>query len=208
MSSNRLFYDTCQAKQQIFESVQPGNYMLGMPFSNCAPCVSNDPHNRLQATQPTKSQELIDVDSELMNITKPSTKCSSKKWPNGSTCLNYDHSQANVVPPSPDQIDGEEDCFAKTDDTRLNNPPCNLRGTGWNRWEWLCMNPQDKVELPFAAGTCNRILVKDNHRPCIPTPIDPQPLLPRGGELPCEMITPVCSNPTEPASVYWKGCNV
>ena len=70
------------------------------------------------------------------------------------------------------------------------------------------MNPQDKVELPFAAGTCNRIVVKDNHRPCIPTPIDPFPLLPRGGELPCELITPVCSNPTAPASVYWKGCNV
>jgi hypothetical protein len=36
-----------------------------------------------------------------------------------------------------------------TDDSRLSNPPCNLRGTGWNRWEWLCLNPQERVEIPF-----------------------------------------------------------
>ena len=30
-----------------------------------------------------------------------------------------------------------DNCFKGSEDTRLSNPPCNLRGTGWNRWEWL-----------------------------------------------------------------------
>ena len=31
------------------------------------------------------------------------------------------------------------------EETRQSNPPCNLRGTGWNRWEWLCKNPQKHI---------------------------------------------------------------
>ena len=42
-----------------------------------------------------------------------------------------------------------QDCHLNSEPTKLSNPPCNLRGTGWNRWEWLCQNPQDKVEIPL-----------------------------------------------------------
>jgi hypothetical protein len=32
---------------------------------------------------------------------------------------------------------------------RLTNPPCTLRGTGWNRWEALPHQPQVTFETPF-----------------------------------------------------------
>ena len=57
------------------------------------------------------------------------------------------------------------------EEIRTSNPPCNLRGTGWNRWEWLCMDPQERVLMPFDNMVSNRIIVKDNHRPCVPNPI-------------------------------------
>jgi hypothetical protein len=76
-----------------------------------------------------------------------------------------------------------------------------LRGHGWNRWEWLCHDPQENVSRPFEWNVSNRILVKDNHRPCIPKPLDPTPVLPRGGTLPCEMTVPTCANFTLPVSV-------
>ena len=73
-----------------------------------------------------------------------------------------------------------KDCFVAAEDTRLTNPSCNLRGTGWNRWEHLlCGNPQERVEIPFNWNISNRIQAKDNHRPCIPSPLDPTPALPR-----------------------------
>ena len=56
------------------------------------------------------------------------------------------------------------------EDTRLSNPPCTLRGTGWNRWEWLCQDPQEELR-PFDFNISNRIAAKDAHRPCIPIPI-------------------------------------
>jgi hypothetical protein len=47
-----------------------------------------------------------------------------------------------------------------------------LRSTGWNRWEWLCQNPQDKALMPFDFLISNRLMMKDNHRPCLPKPLD------------------------------------
>ena len=64
------------------------------------------------------------------------------------------------------------------ENTRLSNPSCNLRGTGFNRWEWLCNNPQERVLIPFDVNVSNRLVVKDNHRPVIPTLIDQTSILP------------------------------
>ena len=101
------------------------------------------------------------------------------------------------------------DCTFITDETRTSNPPQNLRGTGWNRWETLCKNPQSKVLIPFDYNIQNRIVVKDNHRPCIPTPIDVNLSLPTGqGGVPCQPTSSACYAPTEPPSVHWQDPNV
>ena len=70
------------------------------------------------------------------------------------------------------------DCDNWVENTRISNPSCNLRGTGWNRWEWLCENPQERVLMPFDTNISNRLVVKDNHRPVIPKLIDQNPILP------------------------------
>ena len=78
------------------------------------------------------------------------------------------------------------DCLMTSEETRTTNPACNLRGTGWNRWEWLCLDPQERVEIPFDHNINNRILVKDNHRPCIPKPLDQTLSMPKYmGDLSC-----------------------
>ena len=98
-----------------------------------------------------------------------------------------------------------DNCFIGSEDTRLSNPACNLRGTGWNRWEWLCLDPQERVLMPFDYNINNRLVVKDNHRPCIPKPIDVTPSLPKGdGDLLCDITQKVCSVPTGPPSVQWQ----
>jgi hypothetical protein len=50
------------------------------------------------------------------------------------------------------------------------DPPCTARGSGWNRWEWLCQNPQEGIMLPFDNLVTTRLAAKDSYRPCIPTP--------------------------------------
>ena len=201
MSFNRLNYDTCAYKHTLAESVGPGEYQINTPSISCEPCFPNDPSYRLQRQGASVSSSIIDTDSELSGITRLSSNCPSKKYlpsenKNGELCQNNNlrHFKDCNMPPA--------------EETRSTNPACNLRGTGWNRWEWLCLDPQERVLIPFDHNINNRLVVKDNHRPCIPRPIDVSASLPKADNKPIYTpITKTCGVPTDPSSVHWKNSN-
>jgi len=168
MSFNRLNYDACTYVHNLKQSIGSADYQLGAPMPHCQPCFANDPTLRASkgyAVALCKNKPLIDVDSELQGITRAATNCPTQKF----------------VPAKPYcDLTPVQDCreALPAEDTRLSNPTCTLRGTGWNRWEWLCQNPQAKVLLPFDYNIDNRLIVKDNHRPCLPEPLDQSLALP------------------------------
>ena len=202
MSFNRLNYDTCTYKQNLYQSVGPGEYRLTEPPNVDEICYAESPQIRMQrqGVSVRKDMPLIDVDSELLNITRQATNCPSRKYiPDGSQCglTNPDDANRN--------LEHGNDCYFTVEDTRLSNPPCTLRGTGWNRWEWLCLDPQDRVLMPFDHNINNRLIVKDNHRPCIPKPIDVSISLPPNTGNPISNATSnAISVPTGPPSVQWR----
>jgi hypothetical protein len=203
MSFNRLNYDTCSYQHTLAESVGPGEYMLTEPPNVTQPCFAESPQIRLQrqGVSVAKNMPLIDVDSELMNLTRPATNCPSRKYiPDGNQC-NEDHKLNEAKT----NVEHGNDCFFQVEDTRLSNPSCNLRGTGWNRWEWLCLDPQERVLMPFDYNINNRLVAKDNHRPCIPKPIDVSySLPPKSGEPKANNTVSTCGVPTGPPSIQWQ----
>ena len=153
MSFNRLNYDTCAYKQNLYQSVGPGEYRLTEPPNSCNICLPQTPHIRLQKQGVSVKSDipLIDVDSELMNLTRPATNCPSRKYiPDGSQCglTNPNNKDKN--------LEHGSNCDFGIEDTRISNPPCTLRGTGWNRFEWLCLDPQDRVLIPFEHNINNK----------------------------------------------------
>lgn len=173
MSSNRLDYDVRAYEKVINESVGPGYYQLSKPPVGCKPCFNNNPDVRLQfnGNSIAKNKLLIDVDSELMGLTRNISKDPEKKYQKPE-----DDDEGN--PKQGIELQHFDDCHFPVEHTKLSNPPCTLRGTGWNRWEWLCKNPQEQVIIPFEWNINDKLLAKDNHRPCIPTPIDQTNVLP------------------------------
>lgn len=165
MSSNRLNYDVKAYQTTINQSSGPGKYQLSRPAISCEPCFQTNPETRMQSVgvSVSKDRPLIDVDSELMGLTRKATKDPEKKMYQNKDDNNLKHFK---------------DCFINQEHTKLSNPPSNLRGTGWNRWEWLCQNPQDQVEIPFNWKMDTKLVAKDNHKPCIPTPMDHHNLVP------------------------------
>ena len=165
MSFSRLNYDDCTYKHVLRESVSPGDYMTSTPRVDCSNCYFPSPDVRLNHYGAGKCKDLIDVDSELMGITRKASNCPMGKFlPQGEElCV----------------MELGKDCMGLTiEETRLSNPPCTLRGTGWNRFEWLCKNPQDNIFIPFDYHINERLVAKDNHRPCIKDPIDQTYALP------------------------------
>lgn len=226
MSFNRLSYDSGAYSQDINESVGPGVYKLNEPGVACPKqCYPYPPSIRLQkqGVSIDKTKFLIDVDSELNGLFKKYTRDPSKNYvpccPD-TVCTSGELCGQGVAGAcknnkglkrgerfSDDSLHHFPDCFIPVEHTRISNPTCNLRGTGWNRWEWLCLDPQERTEIPFDFNISNRIVVKDNHRPCVPKPVDPTLALPKGGNLPCTNTNPTCGVYTDAPSVNWRNCD-
>jgi hypothetical protein len=73
-SSNRLIYDSCAYNRSIKESTSPGEYRLyGGANENCGKCIFENFYMPFD-------KEIVDVESELLNITRPNTKCTELKY--------------------------------------------------------------------------------------------------------------------------------
>ena len=182
MSFNRLDYDKCSYKQEISESIGPGEYQLNTPFISCDDCYNRDPQIIMQRSGASvaKNMPMIDVDSELININRKLSNCSNDSF---IPKFNKEGEIDNSI-----EVVNFKNCdMPTTENTLLSNPPCNLKGTGWNRWEWLCQDPQAKVELPFDYNISNRMVFKDNHRPVVPNLIDQSTFLPENNDEPIKV---------------------
>jgi hypothetical protein len=147
----RYKYDLGKMVENNEITTGPGRYVLDVPnrFGNAA-YVPN-PTTRMQkwGASHDMSSTKTDVESDLWNIARPTTK---------SVCGQFDPNTdpQRILTPMPET--DLPQTFA-----RLVDPPCTLRGSGWNRWEWLCENPQENVMIPFEWSVNTRHANKDGY---------------------------------------------
>jgi hypothetical protein len=191
MSFNRLNYDKCESKIAIKESVGPGLYQVNTPVL-CNTCFQDNPQIISQkggvSMNANKDWRFyagpIDVESELMNINRPATKCPTGKYEpkcpkcgivvSGQPCgqgVAYVCFQCGINIPRGGMCNEDlvnlPDCHFPVENTRLSNPPSTLRGTGWNRFDPLCLDPQDQIFFPGEYHIPTRMVFRDNFRPCL-----------------------------------------
>jgi hypothetical protein len=96
-SSNRLIYDNCAYQKKLYESTSPLAYMLyDGKMESCDKCTYEG--------QFWRPYDLVDVESELKNITRANSKCPQYKYnPNckrSKYCLStYDKTAPVVLAP-------------------------------------------------------------------------------------------------------------
>lgn len=164
----RRKYDGCTTNDDMRVSTGPGRYMLDEPPMYCNATYAPEPTTILQKWGDAQNAQYIktDVESDLFNIDRPTTRV---------ICDQY-NPNTNVMNKGP-LTPMKEESFPQSH-TRLSDPPCTLRSTGWNRWEWLCQNPQEKAMIPFDWEISTRLQQKDEFKPCIPTPSGFKPVMP------------------------------
>lgn len=171
-------------------------YMLGTPANDvgpeCARDIPGDPFLRFQAWGPNTCApaNAVDDGSELRGLNYKSSKCSADQYVPGK----YKAAACAVA-----GTGNPRACMAPTESTRISNGPCTLRGTGWNRWEWLCYDPQDKAIIPFEWNVSYRTVVKDNHAPILEEPMDQSMFVPSAGKDPA-----FNKPPSDPAQEWLK----
>tara|TARA_B110000208_G_scaffold116960_2_gene143312 strand:+ start:71 stop:748 length:678 start_codon:yes stop_codon:yes gene_type:complete len=185
MSFTGTKYDLVATGIEARNSVNQGLYYLNEPRINCTGCYPYPPTVRLQkmGDSVVPTNELVDLESELKGQTVGRAPYILSKNPNAQYMPNgeYNPTQDNNF-----KTHNLKDCFFPKEYTRLDNPASNIRGMGPNRFQWLCLNPQDKVafntgdsRLPFNWNQSSRIIAKDNNRPVLPTPLGQKNVWPK-----------------------------
>jgi hypothetical protein len=225
MSWNRLRYDYCEQKKQVFESVGPGNYQVQTPVL-CGTCFQDNPSVIMQKSGVSLNRGYdwrfydgpVDVESDLRNITRPASRCPSDKYlPKCTNCgciyqgLPCGAGVAQMCQAckqgklSRGERCGDQNmvdfpnCHFPVEHTRLDS--CPPRGLSVNRFETLCLDPQKNVFFPGAYQIPTRLVMKDNHRPCVPIPAV-NSMAPPPRMQPCPRTEPVCANFTAPLYQY------
>ena len=183
----RQLYDEGTSKRDLEQATRIARYRLDpIATERCQPCRPPQPGVIGDVgVSVTRNRPLIDVESDLFRIGLKNSNDPDMQMPtcphcgnftDGSLgCRNCKDGEANTLAHLPS-------CVPITDYTRLTNPLCTGREVGVNRFQPLCMNPQDehRWKQRSEVGICYRNVVKDNHVPCIPKLIDQTPALPTG----------------------------
>lgn len=167
-------FDFCAYDEKLKRTMYSGLYQVQTPSNDCMSCkqgVPSDPSLRYQryGYSSCPNGTSIDDESELRGINYKNSKCNDNYYYPGK------YSSNGIC-----NVKGTTTCaFNPQESTRLSNPACNLHGTGINRWNWLCFDPQEHAIQEFEReGTNVRMLFKDNHTPCLEKMMDQTMMLP------------------------------
>ena len=154
MTSTRSKYDNFHQEDDMRITSYAIRYQLDKPEHNCPSSFPAEPTIRLQysgASWP-EGQWRTDIESDLKNINRLGTRVKNNS-------IQYDP-ESNKMNKHP--LVNAADLSLGNTSQRITNPPCTLRASGWNRWEYLLHNPQDNFETPFDFFIPSRTQSKDN----------------------------------------------
>ena len=128
------------------------NYMLDDVRVNTDTLYPHDPSIKFQKSGLDKNSnsEFMDVNSEILNITRPLTKDVKGIWTGGSVMDDVEFKDSNL----------------SSKYSRMDEPAFELRGQTKNRWIELPLNPQENIIEPFRRIGTNTHLTLVDHYQC------------------------------------------
>ena len=131
-------------------------YMLNAVTVTTKSLYPNDPSIKYQNSGLYKNtdEKFMDVNSEILNITRPLTKDANGVW-----------NSPNVGVMTVDELELDNTNFASRY-SRLDEPSFELKGKTKNRWVELPLNPQENVIEPFKRLGSNTHLTLIDHYDC------------------------------------------
>lgn len=135
----RYRHDAGKMREHNEISTGPGRWALNPPnaYGNAAFVPTVTTINQKWGAAHDMTSTKTDVESDLKNLGRPTVR---------TTCGQYQPEQGAAIASRLTAM--PEVAFPQTS-SHLADPPCTLRSTGVNRWEWLPENPQQNVMVPF-----------------------------------------------------------
>ena len=153
MAFTRFKYDNCRTKKSLQQSTDPGRWILNVPGNGNNPCYMEDPQIIPQKWGANLRTNTINLESDLRGVNRNlSRDCLGK-----NEYQKYDVPNQAIQYPTCSQL--------TTEQSRATNPAWWYRDLEQNNFEYLPLNPQVNVCVPFQSNLNTRILEKDYFTP-------------------------------------------
>ena len=155
MAFTRFHDDPARIKKQLQESTDAGRWHINVPGNGTHPGFSEDPQCRLQKWGANLRTNVVDVQSDLMGLTRNLNRDTIDKN------IHYATSTHSTKIEYPNHK-------SYTDESRSTHPAWMYRDLEQTNYAILPLDPQEHTCIPFANNVSSRILEKDNYKPKIP----------------------------------------
>lgn len=154
MASTRFYYDPCRTKKRVQQSTDTGRWVLDVPGNGGAnPDFFLDPQLIPQKWGANLHTNTTNLESDLRGVNRRLS---------GRDCVGNVYQAYNV----PNQlIPSATNSTMITDQSRTTNPAWWYRDAEQNNFDYLFLNPQTNVCIPFENSLSTRILEKDYFTP-------------------------------------------
>lgn len=150
MAHTRINNDNKRIEQTSGINNDICKYVLGEPGSGTKPYYFDDPHIRMQGFGGNISENIVDVNSNLLGLTRKIDR-------NQPQNVYNDDSYSKISYPN---------MFGHiTDEPRASNPAWEVRGLENNNWAYLPKDPQAYLKNKLKCNIDSRILEKSMYKP-------------------------------------------
>jgi len=150
MAFTRFKYDKSRVDKQLTEETYTARYMLNTPGNGTSMPFQEDPHTRLQMWGANFAENALDVENDLMGITRKANRDNLKfDYKKTATTLETKHYPTNS---------------SHVSQSRVETPAWEVRSVMPDRGNFLFYNPQEHIEREFQNNLNTRMLQKDMYK--------------------------------------------
>ena len=163
MSFTRFHDDPCRIQKYLEESTNIGNYNINVPGNGSSPTYFNDPYVKIQKWGANLSQNKTDLESELFSMHRKLNRDTIKQNNYVDYLNSHNIYNVNNYPTNENEVTGQSRAthpawiYRETNNFNVNNGQHNIP----NNFNYLHMNPQENICIPFHNNISSRIVQKD-----------------------------------------------
>ena len=153
MSFTRFRYDLAREQKYLQQSTDVGRYMLNVPGPGENTEYVASPFVRLQKFGGNNMTNSVNLESDLKGLTRNTNRDQ----------INYNDYKKQEVTHSRINYNSNDDFDTKQ--SRATHPAWLYKDLGQNNFQYLFLDPQENICIPFNNNLSSRILEKDYYVP-------------------------------------------